>query len=308
MAYPHSVKLETLPETVAAIGFFDGIHRGHQKVIESAVEIAKAKGNASAVITFDPHPSVILNPNIDHVDYITPLPEKQRILTEMNVDRMYIISFDHMLSKLSPQEFIDHFIIGLNIKHLIAGFDFSYGHKGQGNVQTLEAHSRGQFLFTVRDKVESEGEKISSTKIRQLFSRGDVRDATHLLGRYPRVWGIVIEGYKRGRTLGYPTANIDVIPNTLLPAPGVYAVFVHHNDKVYKGMASLGFNPTFEDDRRDPSLEVFIFNFSGNLYGDHVQLEWCTFIRQEKKFNHVSDLVAQMKNDEKVINTYFDDI
>ncbi|MUV39916.1 Riboflavin kinase [Lentibacillus sp. JNUCC-1] len=306
LTYPHNLTVNTAPETVAAIGFFDGIHRGHQKVIGAAIDLAKQKKMKSAVISFSPHPSVVLNPNIDSVDYITPMEEKKDILEGMNVDVFYVITFNKTLSKLTPQDFIDHFIIGLNVKHLVAGFDFSYGHKGSGNVQTLKDHSRGVFDYTVLDKMTYDGEKISSTLIREKLDKGDVQDAAKLLGRYPSVRGKVIEGFKRGRTLGYPTANIQVLPETRLPAPGVYAVRVRHNDQVYNGMASLGFNPTFEGNLSNPSLEAFLFNFTGDLYHEPVELDWCAFIREEKKFDRIEDLIEEMRHDEETIKHFFE--
>ncbi|ASN07382.1 bifunctional riboflavin kinase/FAD synthetase [Virgibacillus necropolis] len=305
LTYPHTLVLEELPKTVAAIGFFDGIHKGHQKVIQTAVTKAKESKMESAVITFHPHPSVVLKKETVHVEYITPLREKQEILQQMNVDRLYIITFSKKLASISPQEFIDHFIIGLNIQHVVAGFDFSYGHKGEGNMNIIHSHARGAFDYTIIEKVELENEKVSSTKIRSLLSKGDVEKVNEYLGRKLSVYGTVIEGDKRGRTIGFPTANMQVSSEALLPKIGVYAVKVLYKGEVYEGMANLGVKPTFKDNEKKPTLEVNIFDYSNDLYGEELQLEWCKFIRDEKKFNGVNELIEHIKMDEKQIRHYF---
>lgn len=305
LIYPHSYDSEDLPETVAAIGFFDGIHKGHQKVIKTAVDYAQANDLTSAVITFYPHPSVVLRDDVREVKYITPPAEKQNILQKMGIDKLYIIRFNKELSLLPPQVFIDHFIAGLNVKHLVAGFDFSYGHKGKGNMCTIDDHSKGRFATTTVPKVEFDGEKVSSTKIRQLLKNGDIHKVNQLLGRCLTISGRVVEGNKRGHTLGYPTANLDVDPEALLPKPGIYAVKVVYQHQVYEAMASLGFNPTFENNRNKPVLEVNILDFSDNLYGEKLRLEWHAFIREEQQFSDVQALIQEMANDEKKVRHYF---
>ncbi|WP_077326213.1 riboflavin biosynthesis protein RibF [Virgibacillus siamensis] len=305
LSYPHRLDRQNLPDTVAAIGFFDGIHKGHQKVIKTAVEKAKKDNMESAVITFHPHPSVVLKKDTPHVRYITPLKEKQEILQQMNVDRLYIITFNKELASLEPQQFIDHFIIGLKIKHLVAGFDFSYGHKGKGNMNIIENHTRNEFDYTTIGKVEMAEQKVSSTRIRELLRAGDVQTANSLLGRPLTIQGIVIDGEKRGREIGYPTANIQINPDALLPKTGVYAVKVQYKNETYEGMASLGYNPTFEGDLDKPSAEVNIFDYNNDLYGEELIMEWHKFIRDEEKFDNVDELIRQIEDDERVIRDYF---
>ena len=305
LTYPHTLRIEELQETVSAIGFFDGIHKGHQKVIETAVLQAKSNNMESAVITFHPHPSVVLKQDTQHVRYITPLREKKEILQQLNVDRLYIIKFNKELSLLSPQQFIDHFIIGLNIKHLIAGFDYTYGHKGQGNMESIATYANGAFSSTTIDKVELSNEKVSSTKIRGFLKSGKIEEVNLLLGRPLSLKGIVVEGDKRGRTIGYPTANLEVNPDALLPKSGVYAVKVFYKNVSYEGMANLGVKPTFNSDLVDPSVEVHIFDYNNDLYGEELKVEWHEFIREEKKFNSVDELVKQIENDEIVIREFF---
>ncbi|MCM3396395.1 bifunctional riboflavin kinase/FAD synthetase [Oceanobacillus profundus] len=307
LTYPHTLALGELPETVCAIGFFDGIHRGHQQVIQTAVDEAKARNMESAVITFHPHPSVVLKKGTERVQYITPMKEKQELLQKLQVDRVYIIKFNQELSKLSPQAFIDHFIIGLNIKHLVGGFDYSFGHKGQGNMENIEEFTRGQFSYTIIDKIISNDEKVSSTRIRKLLQNGLVDEANHLLGHPLKFSGIVIKGAQRGRELGYPTANLELHAEVLLPKPGIYAVCVMYKNEVYEGMASIGTNPTFTADRKDLSVEVNIFDYSNDLYGEELQVEWHKYIREEVKFDNAEALIAQIGLDEKNIRDYFSD-
>ncbi|WP_010093359.1 bifunctional riboflavin kinase/FAD synthetase [Ornithinibacillus scapharcae] len=304
LTYPHSLTMEELPKTVTALGFFDGIHKGHQTVIRQAVSKAKQLHMESAVITFYPHPSVVLKDNHD-VKYITPLREKQEIMESLGVDRLYIISFTKELSSLSPQEFINHFIMGLNIHHVVAGFDFTYGHKGKGNMETISEHSKGLFGYTTIDKVTLGNEKISSTRIRNLLALGDMELVKTLLERPYITRGIVIQGDSRGKEIGYPTANIQYNDEALLPKPGIYAVKVRIDDELFVGMASLGTNPTFTEDRKDLSLEVNILDYQGNLYGKELVVEWYKYIRDEEKFNSVEELVQQIVEDEKAIRNYF---
>jgi len=305
LTYPHSLVLGEMRETVCAIGFFDGIHKGHQQVIQTAVKKAKDKNMESAVITFHPHPSVVLKKGVQHVKYITPLREKQELLQKLHVDKLYIIKFNKELSTLSPQDFIDHFIIGLNIKHLVAGFDYSFGHKGQGNMNNIHEFTRNQFTYSTIEKVELGQEKISSSRIRELLQIGKVDEANALLGRPLKLSGIVIKGDQRGRELGYPTANLDIHEDVLLPKPGIYAVKVIYKNETYEGMANIGTNPTFTEDRQDLSIEVNIFDYNNDLYGEELQVEWYKFMRTEEKFTSADALITQMELDEKNIRAYF---
>ncbi|HEX6593942.1 MAG TPA: bifunctional riboflavin kinase/FAD synthetase [Bacillota bacterium] len=305
LTYPHILSPEELPETVCAIGFFDGIHKGHQKVIKTAVKQAKSKQMESAVITFHPHPSVVLDQDHAQVKYITPMRKKQEILQQLDVDRLYVITFNQELASLTPQQFIDHFIIGLNIKHVVAGFDFTYGHKGQGNMNVIEKHAKGAFTYTIINEIQLDQEKISSTKIRKLLATGDVEKVKTLLGRPLTATGVVIKGDQRGQSIGYPTANLQITDDVLLPKSGVYAVKVVYRNECYEGMANLGTKPTFTKGEQDRSLEVNILDYNNDLYGEELTIEWHTFIRDEVKFSTVSELVEQISKDEQVIRSYF---
>ncbi|RKQ37526.1 bifunctional riboflavin kinase/FAD synthetase [Oceanobacillus halophilus] len=305
LTYPHNLEVMNIPETVTAIGFFDGVHRGHQKVIKSAIMEAKERKMESAVITFHPHPSVVLRKGNHQVKYITTMKEKTRIIKELGVDRLYIIEFSKELSKLSPQEFIDHFIIGLNIKHLVAGFDYTFGHKGSGNMMNISNYSREAFTYTTIAKVMSENDKVSSTRIRKLLEDGEVEEANYLLNRPFRLDGLVIKGDQRGREIGYPTANLKVDPDLLLPKQGIYAVKVLYNNEILNGMANIGTNPTFTEDKEDLSVEVNILDYKKELYGEELTVEWYKFMRDEEKFDSVQELIDQIDMDEKNIRNYF---
>ncbi|NLI67617.1 MAG: riboflavin biosynthesis protein RibF [Bacilli bacterium] len=306
LTYPEALPKEERKETVAAIGFFDGIHKGHQRVINTALEKAKQEGKESAVVSFHPHPSVILKKNSEPVRYITTLEEKEAIIREMGIDRLYIITFNEALSKLSPQGFIDHFIVGLNITHLVAGFDYTFGHKGAGNMENITSMAKGRFTTTVVEKLENGNEKVSSTRIRKLLNEGSVHEIFPLLGRYYEATGTVVTGDNRGGSrLGYPTANIDLPKDKYLPKQGVYAVKVKVDGNTYNGMANLGVVPTFVEGRTEPKLEVNIFDFAENIYGKKVTVQFHKYIREEKKFSSVEEIVSQLKRDEAMIREFF---
>src|SRR5690625_38200 len=182
LTYPEKLNEILIPETIAAIGFFDGIHLGHQKVIKTAIKKAKELNKENAVITFHPHPSVVLSKRKNSVQYITSISEKLKIIEELGVDRVYMITFNQELSQLSPGQFLKHFVTELNIVHLVAGFDFTFGFKGAGNMQNIKKFAPN-LSYTIIEKMEKNNEKISSTKIRSLLAEGSVNQVNELLGR-----------------------------------------------------------------------------------------------------------------------------
>lgn len=305
LTYPDQLIYDPIPKSVAALGFFDGIHKGHQAVINEAVQKAQAEQKESAVITFHPHPSVVLQQSTESIQYITTIEEKEVLLRQMGVDRLYIITFNKELSKLSPRQFIEHFIINLRIEHVVAGFDFTFGHKGTGNMENIDSFGFNEYTTTVIDKIELQNEKISSTNIRKNLKIGNIEEVNTLLGRPYEASGTVIAGDKRGRLLGFPTANIQVNHLKLLPKQGVYAVKIIVGDKMYEGMANLGVKPTFVEGESQPTLEVFIFDFDREIYGENVTVYWYDYVRDEKKFNGVDEIVQQLKTDEQQIRSFF---
>jgi riboflavin kinase / FMN adenylyltransferase len=304
LQHPHSTA--DLPPMVCALGYFDGVHLGHQKVILEAKQQALKLGLKSAVMTFNPHPSVVLGKSIKHVQYISPLNDKIRLLQEMGLDYVIVVNFSLEFAHLLPQEFIDQYIIGLNIKHVVAGFDFTYGKMGKGTMETLPFHSRNKFSYTVISKLTNDGEKISSTLIRSLISDGKMEELPKYLGRYYQTVGMVIHGDKRGRTIGFPTANIELTGDYLLPPLGVYAVRFQVENKWYEGVCNMGYKPTFNKENRKPSIEVHIFNFDKEIYGQNVMIEWHKYIRNEKKFNGINELVEQIQKDKELAISYLE--
>ncbi|MDE3838562.1 bifunctional riboflavin kinase/FAD synthetase [Bacillus methanolicus] len=305
--HPHQFNKSDFPPLAMALGFFDGVHLGHQKVIGKAKEIADQNGMKSAVMTFDPHPSVVLGRSVRHVEYITPLEDKIRLISGLNIDYLFVVHFTVDFANLLPQEFVDQYIIGLNVKHTVAGFDFTYGRMGKGTMETLPFHSREQFGYSVVPKLSSRDGKISSTLIRSLIRDGRTEELPDLLGRFYSVKGTVVHGDKRGRTIGFPTANIELTDEYILPPTGVYAVRIRINDQWFQGVCNVGYKPTFNQVNRDkPSIEVHIFQFEQEIYGEKVTVEWHIRLRNEKKFARIEQLVSQIENDRRAALQYFE--
>ncbi len=305
LTYPELIEKSKITETVAAIGFFDGLHLGHQKVIQTAIDKAKESNKLSAVITFYPHPSVILSNAKKTVQYITSNQQKLYLLEKLGVDRVFIVTFNRELSNLSPEQFLQHFVTELKVTHLVAGFDFTFGFKGAGNMQNISTYAPKELQTTTVNKLEIDGEKVSSTVIRQLLSEGETEQVGKLLGRPFVTSGRVIVGDQRGRTIGFPTANIELNEASILPKQGVYAVKVNVRDKVHNGAANLGVIPTFIEGKTAPSLEVYMLDFNEDIYGEYIHVEWFKQIREEKKFNGIEEIIAQLQIDVQTVREYF---
>lgn len=304
--YPHSYTSSDFPPLVMALGFFDGVHLGHQKVINQAKEMASLHNQKSAVMTFDPHPSVVLGKSQERVQYITPVEDKIKLMEDLNVDYLFIVHFTKEFSQLLPEEFVKNYLVHLHVKHAVAGFDFTYGKFGKGNMTTLPIHSEGFFDVTVVPKLEKNNQKISSTSIRQSIQTGEIVKANQLLGRYFTTKGTVIHGKKRGRTIGYPTANISTDRDYFLPQIGIYIVKVFVNNIWKQGVCSVGYNPTFHNpEGKQLSLEVYLLDFEQEIYGELVTIEWHKRIRDEKKFNGIEQLKAEIQNDVEKTKEYF---
>ncbi|MCG7342914.1 bifunctional riboflavin kinase/FAD synthetase [Sporosarcina sp. ACRSL] len=300
LQYPsHTTNDEKGPFSLA-IGFFDGLHKGHQTVINGAKAKAAELGIRSAVMTFDPHPSHLFGKGVNKVGYITKYPEKSRLLEEMGIDALFIVTFDWNLASLSPKQFVEIFIKGLGVKHVTAGFDFTFGSKGAGTMELMASLSEGAYGTTIIEKVTDSDEKISSTRIRNLLSEGDVEKTASLLGRPFRTIGTVVDGEKRGRLLGFPTANVSVDEETILPANGVYAVIFSVEGQSYKGVCNVGVKPTFHDpNTMKPSVEVHVLDYNSDLYGKEAAVDWIARIRAEQKFGSVDELILQIGKDKE---------
>ncbi len=288
-----------------ALGYFDGVHKGHQKVILKAKEIAEKTGMKSAVMTFHPHPRVVLRKQED-VDYLTPLAEKIQLIEQLGIDLLFVVEFTKDFAALLPQQFVDEFIINLNVKHVVAGFDFTYGNLGKGTMESMPFHSRDQFSHTTVEKLTDHDRKVSSSLIREVIRSGDVEYAKTLLGRPHFITGSVIHGDKRGRTIGFPTANIGLEENYLLPATGVYAVSITVDGQSHAGVCNIGYKPTFKNEKAlKPSIEVHIFDFHKEIYEKKVLVSWYKRLRSEQKFHNVEELIDQISKDKAAAEEFF---
>ncbi|PEZ05433.1 bifunctional riboflavin kinase/FMN adenylyltransferase [Bacillus sp. AFS018417] len=305
LTHPHALNKAEIESTVMALGYFDGIHLGHQRVIHTAKKVAEERGFKSAVMTFHPHPSVVLGKKEAHVEYITPLRSKEKVIASLGIDILYVVKFDEAFANLLPQQFVDDYIIGLNVQHVVAGFDYSYGRLGKGTMETLPFHARGEFTQTVIEKVEFQEEKVSSTLLRKHIRNGEMEQIPSILGRPYTVEGTVVHGDKRGRQIGFPTANIALNDEYLLPPVGVYAVRMKVNDEWHEGVCNIGYKPTFKESEKQLSIEVHLFEFQRDIYDESVVVEWHMRIREEKKFNGINELVVQIAKDKKVAEDYF---
>ena len=304
LKYPHQLVKNGGPYSLA-VGFFDGVHLGHQQVINRAIEHAKEKGIKSAVMTFDPHPSIVLGGRNEKVFYITPLEQKIEKLKALGVDTVFVVNFTSDFAKLSPEDFVQFFIKDLHVVHVTAGFDFSFGAFGKGNMELMQQLGGPDFDVTVVDKFEQDADKVSSTRIRKALQDGDMELAHHLLGRPFEVPGIVVHGDKRGRTLGFPTANVQHVEGSFVPSTGVYAVKILVQNEWLDGVCNVGYKPTFNDPNyKQLSIEVNIFNFDKNIYGEQVVVAWYKRIRSEQKFSGVEALIAQIEQDKKAAIEY----
>ena len=284
---------------VAAIGNFDGVHIGHQAVIDAARQTAKDSAAPLGIVTFEPHPREVFAPKSPPFRLMNAETRSRR-LEKLGVDCLYELPFDSALASLTPEAFAREVVAdGLGLAHVVVGEDFRFGKARAGNVRDLEAFgSRMGFGVSALPLVEADAVDISSTSIREALSDGRPRSAAAMLGHWHRVDGPVIHGEKRGRGLGYPTANMS-IAGLHLPRFGVYAVKADVLDGAHKGSyggaASIGIRPMFGENR--PNLETYIFDFDGDLYGARLSIALVEFLRPERKFNAVDDLVSQMAAD-----------
>jgi riboflavin kinase/FMN adenylyltransferase len=286
----------TARDSVAALGNFDGLHKGHQAVLNAAKALASAEGKPFAVITFEPHPRSIFFP--DHPPFrLTPAKIKRELLKEMGVDVLFEIPFSLEFAKIPAEEFMQRILLDeLKVSHAVAGHDFVFGHKRQGTMQRLKDfygdHERS--VTEIAPQKDSGQVLWSSTRIREHLQNGELKEAAEALGRDWEIEGVVGKGDGAGRTLGFPTANI-TLGDTLRPRFGVYAVRVRHGDKRYTGVANIGTRPTVKG--QDERFEVHLFDFSGDLYGADLRVELVSYLRPEQKFDGLEALKAQIAKD-----------
>lgn len=292
------------PATVIALGTFDGLHLGHTDVINTARDYAERSGLKLAVFTFSNHPLALIRPDLVPVRIISA-EEKIKLLESFGVDYLINIPFTEDFAALSPDEFLEK-LACFNYRCLVVGENFTYGFLGSGKTETLERSGRKNgFDVIVRPLVKMNGNVVSSTGIRNLIQAGHIEYANRMLGRAYAITGKIVHGEQRGRKLGFPTANIELLHGEMaVPAPGVYAVTVSIEGSIYEGMGNIGNNPTFNDVEH-ARLEVNLFNCSGDLYGKTMSVQFHKYIRAEKKFSGVEELCRQIEEDKKAIKTYF---
>ena len=292
------------PATVIALGTFDGLHLGHTDVIDTAKDYAERSGLKLAVFTFSNHPLALIRPDLVPVRIISA-EEKIKLLESFGVDYLINIPFTEDFAALSPDEFLDR-LACFNYRCLAVGENFTYGFLGSGKTETLERSGRKNgFDVIVRPLVKINGNVVSSTGIRNLIQAGHIEYANRMLGRAYSITGKIVHGEQRGRKLGFPTANIELLHGEMaVPAPGVYAVTASIEGSIYEGMGNIGNNPTFNDVEH-ARLEVNLFNCSGDLYGKTMSVQFHKYIRAEKKFSGVEELCRQIEEDKNAIKTYF---
>ena len=293
-------KLESLEEKFAiAIGFFDGVHLGHQKVIDHAVRYAKENGVKSVVMTFDRSPKVVLG-SAESEGYLTPIDEKLRILEEMGVDYTLVLKFDVSFLNLSAAAFIDQYLLKIGVCYVSVGFDFRFGRGGAEDAAFLLRY--GEFKVNVSSPVLITGTKVSTTRIKKCLKLGSLDLVNQMLGRNYSVSGEIVYGQQLGRQIGFPTVNLKLDEDYLFSLRGVYATVSHINGVRYVGMTNVGYNPTVSS-INDLSVETHIFNFDEDVYGKQLRVEFIRKIRDESKFNGIDALVAQLEKDKMVVKS-----
>jgi len=293
----HHVLPERAPERafVVAIGFFDGFHLGHRAIVRQALRLRRA-GERTAVLTFREHPAAFLRPGHEP-PMIATLEERVNAFARAGIDEAYVLTFDDAIASLTPAEFLDETLIArLNMRAMVVGANFRFGHKRAGDVPFADEHLRalGRDVVGVPNTLDG-GERVSSTRIRAAVQAGDFETADRLLGASYTVRGTVAFGAGRGHDLGFPTANLMVPGKKLLPPDGVYRVTGRHDGRDYLGLVSIGTNPTFDGTSR--TVEAWLLDFNGALYGEELALRNFRFVRTQRRFDSVDELVAQMHDD-----------
>ncbi|WP_125761183.1 riboflavin biosynthesis protein RibF [Companilactobacillus hulinensis] len=301
----HPLKDDQIPDSdiVLIMGFFDGVHRGHQKVIQRGVDLAHEKGLKSVLLTFDRSPREIYQ-HENNYKYISTMDRKAELVNKMGVDELYFVEFTSDFASLPPQEFVDYYMVKIRAKYLVAGFDYTYGKKDIANMQTLPNFAKDKFEVVTVPEQMINGEKIGSSTIKKLILSDRVDYANELLGYNYQNQGQVVHGLQRGRTLGYPTANVHTTKEQLKPSIGVYVTRIEVDGKWYPSMTSVGYNVTFKEDT-GVTIETNIFDFDEDIYGKDVRVEWLHYLRGEIKFDGADALVEQLHTDKENSIKYF---
>ena len=288
----------TQQPTVLTIGTFDGVHLGHQKIVERVVTTARQEGLLATVFTFFPHPRMVVQHD-KGLKLIHTLEEKKQLLQQLGVDLLIVQPFNEAFAQLTAEEFVSTILVQhLNVKKVIIGYDHRFGRNRTANINDMRLFGE-KYGFAVEEISVQEVDEVSvsSTKIREALNKGDVTTAEHYLGTPYSLTGTVVHGLKLGRTLGYPTANIQVTEDyKLIPKDGVYAVYSYIAGRKVYGMMSIGKNPTIEG--KGASIEVYFFDFNGDLYDQKLTIEFVQYLREEQKFATIDLLKKQLQDDE----------
>ncbi|MFI1522589.1 bifunctional riboflavin kinase/FAD synthetase [Kitasatospora cineracea] len=299
--------LEEIPgdwgRSVVTIGSFDGVHRGHQLIVNRVVELAGELGAKSVVVTFDPHPSEVVRPGT-HPPLLAPQPRRAELVEQLGVDAVLVLPFTAEFSQESPEYFVRSVLVdALHAKAVVEGPNFRFGHRAAGNVELLAELGRADdFTVEVVDLqvrgAAGDGEPFSSSLCRRLVAAGDMAGVAEILGRPHRVEGEVVRGAQRGRELGYPTANVDTVPYSAIPADGVYAGWLTADGETMPAAISVGTNPTFDGTAR--TVEAYAIDRVGlDLYGQHVAVDFLAWLRGMEKFDSIDALLERMAEDVK---------
>lgn len=287
-----------------SLGMFDGVHKGHQSILEKLNSTAQSRNLESAVLTFWPHPRLVFNPN-DDLKLLNTIEEKKELLEKFGVQNLFLKSFDEPFRNLTGEEFVRRILVEkLNIKFLIVGYDHVFGKNKSGNFELLQklAPELG-FEIVQMEAVNLHNHHISSTKIRNALSEGKISEANEMLGYFYPVSGTVIHGKKIGRTIGFPTANIETDSIKLLPKKGAYIVDVFVKNSKYKGMLSIGTNPTVNGEKL--TTEVYILDFDDDIYGEAVTVHFRDFLHEEIKFESLEKLIERLEEDKKLTERFY---
>jgi riboflavin kinase / FMN adenylyltransferase len=292
----------TLNKPVITMGVFDGVHRGHRMLICKVVNEARRRGSDAVVVTFDPHPRIVLDRNTENLSFLTDIDERILLLKETGIDHLVIIPFTKELSNLTACEFIESILCGkLGVNHLVAGFNHHFGKKHEGTGETIiECSGRMGFSVSREEALTSGNIVVSSSEIRNLLQDGNVEKAAELLGYPYFITGRVVSGDKIGRGIGFPTANIEpLFKHKLIPGNGVYAVNIEfdNNGESLIAMLNIGTRPTINNDNKLRTIEAYVINFSGDLYDKNARVRFRFRLRDELKFDSLEDLAEQMKAD-----------
>lgn len=289
-----------LKNTCVTVGTFDGLHIGHKNILDVLINIAKEKQLKSTVVSFDPHPRSVVS-NSYEIKILTDVEEKKEILNAFGIDNFYLINFTPEFSNQSSEEFVKNFLIDrLDAKHVVVGHDHKFGKGRGGDADSLtDLGIKYGFEVTSVDAVKQNDEIVSSSKIRNALIEGNVEQANLFLGRSYSLQGEIVTGAKRGRILGFPTANLQMFNTSkLIPQNGVYAVGCELNNEKLSGVMNIGYRPTFND-TAELVPEVHLFNFNRMIYGEVLKINFIKRIRAEKKFNSKEELIEQIELDKK---------